>query len=234
MQPPAGLHRLLLPLAVDLLSAECDGLWIRTPKYPSGRKVYIRIGTFCCDRPASVAVTGYAYFKRNDSPCFKCTVSVSHLHSTRKHPARSGAEHSEAMLAQHHEFLRQFEQAPQTARQTHVARRAGQLTKATQAHIATLEKSIFAVPGHVSVFDLFQDFDKVRHAVVDPMHALLEGILPFYLHQSGASEEPGAIEKMQRYAARVLPRSKTDGKPIFTQAHLCRPEKMMKWSTLHT
>nr|KIR85113.1 hypothetical protein I308_04363 [Cryptococcus tetragattii IND107] len=153
------------------------------------------------------------------------------------------------MLAQHHEFLRQFEQAPQTARQTHVARRAGQLTKATQAHIATLEKSIFAVPGHVSVFDLFQDFDKVRHAVVDPMHALLEGILPFYLRKVMVLGRYCAVppslrvsvlrirrgrEAMQRYAARVLPRSKTDGKPIFTQAHLCRPEKMMKWSTLHT
>ncbi|KAE8538375.1 hypothetical protein D1P53_004728 [Cryptococcus gattii VGV] len=278
-EPPAGLlHRPLLPLAVDLLSAEGDGLWIRTPKYPNGRKVYIRIGTICCDRPASVAVTGCAYFKRNDSPCLKCTVPASQLPSIRKHPARSSAEHSEAMLARHHEFLRQFEQAPQTARQTHVARRAGHLTKATEAHIATLEKSIFAVPGHLSVFDLFPDFDKVRHAVVDPMHALLEGILPFYLRkvmvlgkdcavppagwaedddvasvcttdsegegsvdedrlrdvydemvdQSGASEEPGAIEKMQRYAARVLPRSKTDGKPIFTQAHLCRLEQMME------
>lgn len=192
-----------------------------------------------------------AHFKRKDSPCLKCTVPASQLHSTRKHPARSGAEHSEAMLVLHHEFLRQFEQAPHTARQTHVARRAGHLTKATQAHIATLEKPIFAVPGHLSVFDLFPDFDKVRHAVVDPMHALLEETLPFYLRKvmvlgrycgappagwaddeevasvcttdsegegsvdgdrlrdvydemvdrSGASEEPGAIERMQRYAA---------------------------------
>ncbi|OXH44150.1 hypothetical protein J003_06196 [Cryptococcus neoformans] len=69
------------------------------------------------------------------------------------------------MLAQQCELLRQFEQAPQTARQTHVARRAGHLTKATQAHIETLEKSIFAVPDHLSAFDLFPDFDKIHHAV---------------------------------------------------------------------
>ncbi|OXG50956.1 hypothetical protein J010_02637 [Cryptococcus neoformans] len=208
----------------------------------------------------------------------KCLVRVGQLHSTRKHPARSGVEHSEAMLAQQLEFLRQFEQAPQTARQTHVARRAGQLSKATQAHIEALEKSIFTVPGHLSAFDLFPNFDKILHAVVDPMHALLEGILPFYVRkvlvlgrycalpptgwaadedavslcstdsegeaivdgdglrevydqmveQSGSSEDPRAIERLQRYAARVLPRSKTDGKPILAQALLYRLESMME------
>ncbi|OXG73191.1 hypothetical protein C350_06168 [Cryptococcus neoformans MW-RSA36] len=30
------LHRLLLPLAVDL-SVKCDGLWIKTPRYPNGK-----------------------------------------------------------------------------------------------------------------------------------------------------------------------------------------------------
>ncbi|KIR36340.1 hypothetical protein I352_01288 [Cryptococcus deuterogattii MMRL2647] len=134
-------------MAMDLLSAEC------------GRKAYIRTGTICCDRPTSVAITGCAHFKRKDWLCLKCTVPASQLHRTRKHPAHSGLEHSEAMLAQHHEFLRQFEQAPKTARQTHVARRAGHITKALQAHIATLEKSIFAVPGHLSDFDLFPDVD---------------------------------------------------------------------------
>ncbi|OXG48073.1 hypothetical protein C355_04639 [Cryptococcus neoformans Th84] len=278
-EPPGCLlHRLLLPLAVDLLSADCDGLWIKTPKYPNGRKVYARIGTICCDRPASVAITGCAHFRRKDSPCLKCLVRVGQLHSTRKHPARSGVEHSEAMLAQQCEFLRQFEQAPQTARQTHVARRAGHLTKATQAHIETLEKSIFAVPGHLSALDLFPNFDKFLHAVVDPMHALLEGILPFYMRkvlvlgrycalppagwtededavslcstdsegegsvhgdglhevydqiveQSGSSEDPRAIERLQQYAARVLPQSKVNGKPILAQTHLYRLESMME------
>lgn len=145
--------------------------------------MYARIGTICCDWPASVAVTRCAHFRRKDSPCLKCLVRVGQLHSIRKHPARSDVEHSEAMLAQQCEFLRQFEQAPQTARQTHVARRAGHLTKATRAHIETLEKSVFAVPGHLSVLDLFPDFDKFLHAVVDPMHALLEGILPFYMRK---------------------------------------------------
>lgn len=34
--PGCLLHCLLLYLAVDLLSAECDGLWIKTLKYPNG------------------------------------------------------------------------------------------------------------------------------------------------------------------------------------------------------
>ncbi|OXG51304.1 hypothetical protein C352_06226 [Cryptococcus neoformans CHC193] len=33
--PDCLLHRLLLPLAVDL-SVKCDGLWIKTPRYPNG------------------------------------------------------------------------------------------------------------------------------------------------------------------------------------------------------
>ncbi|OWZ26711.1 hypothetical protein C356_06868 [Cryptococcus neoformans c45] len=37
------------------------------------------------------------------------------------------------------------------------------------------------MPGHLSAFDLFLDFDKILHAITDPMHALLEGILPFYI-----------------------------------------------------
>ncbi|OXH21266.1 hypothetical protein J008_06916 [Cryptococcus neoformans] len=131
--PDCLLHHLLLPLAIDLLSAECDGLWIKTLRYPNGHKVNTRIGTICCDQPASVTVTGCAHFRRKDSPCLKCL--------------------------------------------------AGNLTKATQAHIETLKKSIFTMPGHLSAFDLFLDFEKILHAIVDPMHALLEGILPFYIQK---------------------------------------------------
>lgn len=48
------------------------------------------------------------------------------------------------------------------------------------------------------------------------------------VEQSGSSEDPRAIERLQRYAARVLPRSKTDGKPILAQALLYRLESMME------
>lgn len=56
-------------------------------------------------------------------------------------------------------------------------------TQATQAAVDTVEKSIFKVPSHLSVFNLFLNFDKVLHAVIDPMHALIEGVLPFYIRQ---------------------------------------------------
>ncbi|OXC57672.1 hypothetical protein C358_06896 [Cryptococcus neoformans MW-RSA852] len=35
--PDCLLHHLLLPLAIDLPSAECDGLWIKTLRYPNGK-----------------------------------------------------------------------------------------------------------------------------------------------------------------------------------------------------
>lgn len=69
----------------------------------------------------------------------KCTVPRSRLYSSALHSPRNGAEHSQAMLAQQREFLRQFEQTPQTARQPHVARRAGRQTQATRAAVDTLE-----------------------------------------------------------------------------------------------
>lgn len=113
----------------------------------------------------------------------KCTIPRSRLYSSALHSPRNGAEHSQAMLAQQREFLRQFEQTPPTARQPHVARRAGRQTQATRAAVDTLEQSIFKVSGHLSVSDLFPNFDKVLHAVIDPMHALLEGVLPFYIRR---------------------------------------------------
>ncbi|OWZ41003.1 hypothetical protein C353_03657 [Cryptococcus neoformans AD1-83a] len=73
-EPPGVLlHRLLLPLAVELLSAGADGLWIKTPNYKQGQKVFVRIGTICCDRLAAVAITGSPHFAKKDSPCMKCT-----------------------------------------------------------------------------------------------------------------------------------------------------------------
>lgn len=37
-EPPSILlHRLLLPLAIELLSAGADGLWIKTPNYKQGK-----------------------------------------------------------------------------------------------------------------------------------------------------------------------------------------------------
>ncbi|OXC61262.1 hypothetical protein AYX13_07054 [Cryptococcus neoformans] len=39
-EPPGLLlHRLLLPLAVELLSAGADGLWIKTPNYKQGKSL---------------------------------------------------------------------------------------------------------------------------------------------------------------------------------------------------
>lgn len=43
-EPPSCLlHRLLLPLAVELLSAHCDGLWVKTPKYPEGTSHLLKL-----------------------------------------------------------------------------------------------------------------------------------------------------------------------------------------------
>ncbi|OWZ65899.1 hypothetical protein AYX15_02706 [Cryptococcus neoformans] len=85
------------------------------------------------------------------------------------------------MKTQQREFLRQFEEAPQVANVAHVSRRAGKRTFAQKAALERISDSVFAVKGHPSIFDLFPGFDKVAHAVVEPMHALLEGTLPCYI-----------------------------------------------------
>lgn len=85
------------------------------------------------------------------------------------------------MKTQQREFLRQFEEAPQVANVAHVSPRAGKRTFAQKAALERISDSVFAVKGHPSIFDLFPGFDKVAHAVVEPMHALLEGTLPCYI-----------------------------------------------------
>lgn len=85
------------------------------------------------------------------------------------------------MKTQQREFLRQFEEAPQVANVAHVSRRAGKRTFTQKAALERISDSVFAVKGHPSIFDLFPGFDKVAHAVVEPMHALLEGTLPCYI-----------------------------------------------------
>lgn len=55
----------------------------------------------------------------------KCTVPCNLLYSSAICSPCNGAEHSESMLAQQWEFLKQFKEAPQTAWQPHIAHRAG-------------------------------------------------------------------------------------------------------------
>ncbi|ODN76202.1 hypothetical protein L202_06123 [Cryptococcus amylolentus CBS 6039] len=108
-EPPGCLlQRLLLALGVNILTGACDGIWIRTPAHPNGRK---------------------------------------------------------------------------TSYQTHISRRAGRISQATQVYLEGVEKSVFKVPGQLSISDLFPGFDKIRHAVADPMHAILEGVLPYYIRR---------------------------------------------------
>lgn len=89
------------------------------------------------------------------------------MHLPSQFPLRSNLEHSRAMLSQQREFLAKFDEVPQTSYQTHVARRAGRITKASQAHVERRENSVFQVRGHLSIFDLFPNLDKLSHSVVD-------------------------------------------------------------------
>ncbi|OWZ60628.1 hypothetical protein AYX15_07062 [Cryptococcus neoformans] len=54
--------------------------WIKTPKYPNGRKVYVRIGPISCHWLASVAVIRCVHFRRKDSPCLKTINRTIHQH----------------------------------------------------------------------------------------------------------------------------------------------------------
>ncbi|ODN90228.1 hypothetical protein L198_06246 [Cryptococcus wingfieldii CBS 7118] len=183
-EPPGCLlHRLLLALGVDILTGAYDGIWIRTPAHPNGRKVYIKIGAICCDRPAAIAIIGGGHYKSKKTPCLMCTIPASQLSSSSPFPAHLGSDHSEAMLNQQRKFLRQFDEAPQTSYQTHISRRAGRISQATQVYLEGVEKSVFKVPGHLSIFYLFPGFDKIRHAVADPMHTILEGLLLYYIRR---------------------------------------------------
>ncbi|ODN75480.1 hypothetical protein L202_06613 [Cryptococcus amylolentus CBS 6039] len=88
-EPPSHLlYRVLLSFGMDLLAGCTDGLWIKTPKYPAGRKIYLCVGAISCDLPASVAVTGLPHYRCKKDPCLKCTVSHKQMHLIQSFPAK--------------------------------------------------------------------------------------------------------------------------------------------------
>ncbi|OXG17023.1 hypothetical protein C366_03819 [Cryptococcus neoformans Tu401-1] len=201
-EPPGCLlHRLLLPLAVDLLSAECDGLWIRTPKYPNG-EIPLSDARYMLGLEPFAAI-GLPLSPSLDAPILG---GRTHLVSNVWYELQCWLSNANSFAS-----LSKLRRPPDRL----MSRRAGQLSKATQAHIEALEKSIFTVPGHLSAFDLLPNFDKILHAVVDPMHALLEGILPSYVRKWIARALPpristimicnlAYIRPLQIYFCRVL------------------------------
>ncbi|ODN83917.1 hypothetical protein L198_07614 [Cryptococcus wingfieldii CBS 7118] len=180
-EPPSRLlYRVLLGFGMELLAGCTDGLWIKTPKYPAGRKIYLRVGAISCDLPASVAVTGLPHYRCKKDLCPKCTVSHEQMHLIQSFPRRSGVEHTRTMLRQMAEFLQEVKELPHKSTSSWISQHAGQVLRAQKKAVEDLHKSIFQTPGHLSVFDLLPHFDKVLHMTGDPMHNTLEGILPYF------------------------------------------------------
>ncbi|ODN75479.1 hypothetical protein L202_06612 [Cryptococcus amylolentus CBS 6039] len=80
------------------------------------------------------------------------------------------------MLRQMAEFLQAVKELPQKSESSWISQHAGQVLLAQKKAVEDLLKSIFQTPGHLSVFDLLPNFDKVLHATGDPMHNALKEV----------------------------------------------------------
>jgi hypothetical protein len=53
-----NVWKYLLPLTVELRKALIDGVVVRTPRHPNGRKIFVVVSGLSADAPARVSVTG--------------------------------------------------------------------------------------------------------------------------------------------------------------------------------
>ncbi|KAJ7205556.1 hypothetical protein GGX14DRAFT_568891 [Mycena pura] len=135
----------------DLIMLYDEGIVVKTPEYPDGKRVRVALVAIIADHPAMCKLCGFADHSHKTMPCTKCEVSHDDLLTDKslrnKFPARDGEEHRR-LCKMHKELSTQEEKdeflATYGAQWTEIAR--------------------------IDYFDL------VRYTIVDPMHNLLLGV----------------------------------------------------------
>lgn len=136
----------------DLVNLYDNGIVIKTPLYPEGRRVRVALVAVCCDHPAMCRISGFADHRKESMFCTRCQLTHSELHTTAamrdSGVPRSGDEHRQR------------------------AQEYAQL-KSDKARQDFFDKF------SARYFDLSRltYFDPVRMTVIDPMHNILLGII---------------------------------------------------------
>ena len=136
----------------DLVNLYDNGVLIKTPLFPEGRRVRVALIAVCCDHPAMCRMCGFGDHRTEKMFCTRCTLTHRELNTeaAMKDSAapRSGDQHR--MHAQEYEKLKS--------------------DKARQAFFDMFSTRYFDLSR-------LTYFDPVRMTVIDPMHNILLGII---------------------------------------------------------
>ncbi|KAG1851633.1 hypothetical protein DFJ58DRAFT_842116 [Suillus subalutaceus] len=90
----------------DLLKLYDDGILIKTPGYPSGRRIRVILVAVCCDHPTMCKVCGFGGHSKEEGFCTQCHIPKSKLSTEDamdydKFTARDGQEHKQCAKEYH-------------------------------------------------------------------------------------------------------------------------------------
>ncbi|KAH9928238.1 hypothetical protein B0H21DRAFT_712161 [Amylocystis lapponica] len=140
----------------DLLRLYNDGILVKTPLYPNGRRVRVILLAVCCDHPALCRIAGFGDHNTKEGFCPRCKIKHADLKTEAgltidvlsAFPLRDGEEHRH--LAK--EYLQQPDR---------------ELREAFFKEHAVRYYELSRLPY----------FDAVRMTIIDPMHNILLGIV---------------------------------------------------------
>ncbi|KAJ7470860.1 hypothetical protein FB451DRAFT_1472522 [Mycena latifolia] len=138
----------------DLLMLYDDGILVKTPKYPHGRRVRVILVAICCDHPAMCKMGGFSDHKANKFPCSRCEIP----HDEIKTPAGLKVD-----AFAHRDGKRHKQESAKYAKIPEDDKKA---------------RDSFASAHGTRYFEVSRlpYFDPVRQIIIDPMHCVFLGI----------------------------------------------------------
>ncbi|KAJ7434858.1 hypothetical protein FB451DRAFT_1466078 [Mycena latifolia] len=148
------LQRSFAATVTDLLMLYDDGILVKTPKYPHGRRVRVILVAICCDHPAMCKMGGFSDHKANKFPCSRCEIP----HDEIKTPAGLKVD-----AFAHRDGKRHKQESAKYAKIPEDDKKA---------------RDSFASAHGTRYFEVSRlpYFDPVRQIIIDPMHCVFLGI----------------------------------------------------------
>ncbi|KAJ7703334.1 hypothetical protein B0H17DRAFT_1194520 [Mycena rosella] len=158
-----------------------DGIFVRTPKYPNGRRVRVILVAVCCDHPAMCKVGGFSDHKSSDFPCTRCHIKHDDIQThaglrVDAFPARDGEQHKKESA--------EYAKIPEDNK------------KVRDAFARAFGTRYFQ-------FSRLTYFDPVRQIIIDPMHCIFLGIVKTQWLDAWIKDPP-ALRKRTEINAREI------------------------------
>ncbi|KAJ7712854.1 hypothetical protein B0H16DRAFT_1811810 [Mycena metata] len=139
----------------DLLMLYDEGIFVKTPKYPQGRRVRIILIAVCCDHPAMCVCGGFSDHRSKKFPCTRCNITHDDIQTAAgmkvdAFTARDGEQHRRESA--------EYAKIPEDDK------------KARDTFASTYGTRYYEF-SHLSYFD------PVRQIIIDPMHCIFLGVV---------------------------------------------------------